>query len=181
MNMSSTIGFIKLMDSELASFPDAKIVVCAEDGPRALTNAVFLVGAYMIIKLDKTPSKVATCFHWLDPAMIESFRDATHSRPDFRLHLIDCWRGIHKGKELGWVRYGGPSYQWGQIDVDEYEHYDNPANGNLHEVVPGKFIAFQGPKDLGGAEYRDDARGGRAFSPAFYAEILRGRRWGGCG
>ena len=119
MNMSSTIGFIKLMDSELASFPDAKIVVCAEDGPRALTNAVFLVGAYMIIKLDMAPAQVSSCFNWLDPSSIESYRDATYSRPDFRLHLVDCWRGIHKGKELGWVRYGGAGYMWGQIDVEE--------------------------------------------------------------
>ena len=62
---------------------------------------------------------------------------------------------------------------WGDIDVDEYRHYDSPANGNLHEVVPGKFVAFQGPKDLGGADYRDSARGARTFSPGFYVEILR--------
>ena len=46
-------------------------------------------------------------------------------------------------------------------------------NDNLTEVVPGKFVAVHGPKDLGSAEYRDDARGARAFSPAFYADTLR--------
>ena len=173
MNMSSTIRFIRLLDAEIASFPSAKIVVCADDGPRALTNAVFLLGAYMIIKLDMTPSQVDGRFVWLGKECLESYRDATFSRPDFRLHLSDCWRGLQKGKELGWVRYGGAGYLWGQVDVDEYEHYDSPANGNLHEVVPGKFVAMQGPEDLGGADYRDDAGGGRAFSPAFYAEILR--------
>ena len=118
------------------------------------------------------PSDVADRFSWLEQGSLESYRDATFSQPTFRLHLIDCWRGLHKGMQLGWVRYGGSGYMWGMIDAEEYEHYDHPANGNLHEVVPGKFVAFQGPEDLGGADYRDDARGGRAFSPV-YAEILR--------
>ena len=174
LNMSSTIDFIRQLDAELDSFPDAKVMVCAEDGKRALTNAVFLLGAYMIIKLDMSPDEVARSFRWLDPASIESYRDATYSSPDFRLHLVDCWRGLAKGRELGWVSHGGSHYLWGDIDVDEYRHYDSPANGNLHEVVPGKFIAFQGPRNLGGADYRDDpATGARAFSPGFYVDILR--------
>ena len=42
--------------------------------------------------------------------------------------------------------------------MDEYTHYDDPLNSNLHEVVPGKFIAFKGAVDLGGqAKYQDDA------------------------
>ena len=126
-----------------------------------------------MIKLKMTASDVADRFSWLEQGSLESYRDATFSQPTFRLHLIDCWRGLHKGMQLGWVRYGGSCYMWGMIDAEEYEHYDFPANGNLHEVVPGKFIAFQGPEDLGGADYCDDAHGGRAFSPAFYAEILR--------
>jgi cell division cycle 14 len=172
MNMSSTIDFVRLLDAELASDSDARVVICVEDGRRALTNAVFLLGAYMIIKLDKSPSLVAKSFHWLDPASIESYRDATYTQPDFRLHLQDCWSGLYKGMKEGWVLYGGSGYMWGAIDVDKYRHYDNPANGNLHEVVPGKFIAFQGPEDLGGLDYRDQANGGRAFSAGYYGDIL---------
>ena len=29
----------------------------------------------------------------------------------------------------------------------QYFYYDNPANGDLHVVVPGKFLAFRGPCD----------------------------------
>jgi hypothetical protein len=54
-------------------------------------------------------------------------------------------------------------YQWGCVDVEEYEHYDHPLNGDVHEVVPGKFLALQGPQDLGGALYQDDERGFRRF------------------
>ena len=29
----------------------------------------------------------------------------------------------------------------------EYHYYDNATNGDLHDVLPGKFIAFRGPSD----------------------------------
>jgi cell division cycle 14 len=105
---------------------------------------------------------------------MQSYRDATYSRPDFALQLIDCWRGLDKGMRHGWVRYAGSHHMWGDIDVDEYRHYDDPANGDLQEVVPGKFVALKGPVDLGGAEYCDHASGARTFSPGFCGEILRG-------
>ena len=172
MSMISTIEFIQLLDSELDSSSNLPVVIAAEIGRRALTNAVYLLGAYMIVRLDMTPGQVENQFRFLDPTFLESYRDATYVRPDFRLHLIDCWRGLAKGKARGWIKYGGCGYIWGSIDTDEYRQYDNPPNGNLHEVVPGKFIALQGPEDLGGAEYYDNPQGGRAFSPQFYATIL---------
>ena len=62
---------------------------------------------------------------------------------------------------------------WGQIDIDEYEHYDSPLNGDLHEVVPGKFVAFKGPKGLEEEEcYKDAESGFREFSAKYYAEIF---------
>jgi hypothetical protein len=67
---------------------------------------------------------------------------------------------------------------WGSIDVDEYEHYNDPLNGDMHEVVPDKLIAFVGPQDLGGEHYRDDERGrvvrrGALFPRRRHRERLR--------
>jgi cell division cycle 14 len=64
--------------------------------------------------------------------------------------------------------------EWGMIDMEEYIHYDNLLNGDLHEVVPGKFVALKGPRDLGALEYSDDAGGYRRFSPSYYVDILQG-------
>ena len=61
---------------------------------------------------------------------------------------------------------------WGAIDIELYEHYNNPINGSLHIVVPGKFIAFQGPHDLGELAYLDDQRGCRSIGPAFVVQVL---------
>jgi hypothetical protein len=98
-------------------------------------------------------------------------------KPDFELTLLDCWRALEQGRSLGWIGMPKPAPAppglWGQIDVDEYEHYDDPMNGDLHIVVPGKFVAFKGPKDLGGKTYHDDNQGYRHFSAGYYGDIFR--------
>ena len=174
VSMSSVVHFIQQLDAEFAAYPDRKIVVCVDKrGRRTLTNAVFLIGAYMILKHGMAPEAVSGCFAWLDSRYVAAYRDATFCKADFQLHLIDCWRGLAKGQALGWVRYAASGYMWGEIDIDEYRHYDSPANGGLHQVVPGKLIALQGPEDLGGSDYIDTKGGGRVFSPSFCAEVLR--------
>jgi cell division cycle 14 len=150
------------------------LLYVVDQGRRALTNAVFLLGAFMIVRLGCSVEDVVRSCGGLDPALMTAYRDATFAPSDFDLTLEDCWGAIVKAMELGWI--GLPAsmddYQWGCVDVDEYAHYDDPLNGDLHEVVPGKFLAFQGPQDLGGAPYQDDERGFRRFSPDFYADVF---------
>ena len=174
MNMSSVIRFVRQLDTELDQH-SCTLLYRVIKSRRDLTNAIFLLGSFMILRLRLPLEEVAEGFAWVLPDMIEAYRDATFAPSDFDLSLMDCWRGLLKGVELGWV--GLPcseeEYRWGAIDVDEYENYDDPINGDLHEVVPGKLIAFKGPLDLeGGAAYRDDERGSRDFSPEFYADVL---------
>ena len=174
MNLACVVHFIRSIDAELASFPTNNIIWCIDDGKRSLTNAVFLLGAYMILKQEKPASEAADRFSWIASDMLEPYRDATHSIADFHLQLIDCWRGLEKGVQHGWVRFAASHYMWGAVDIDEYAHYDNPANGNLHEVVPGKLVALKDPMDLGAADYRDGVGGMRDFSPSYYAAVLAG-------
>ncbi len=120
-------------------------------------------------------SDTAHCFDGFDPEHFEQYRDATFAPPDFRLRLVDCWRGIRRAQMKNWI--ARPSrhnpHLWGRIDEGEYNLYENPLNGDLHEVVPGKFVAFTGPRDLDGRQFRDDSeRGVRAFSPGYYVDIL---------
>ena len=175
MNMSCIVDFIRLLDAKLGALesPDENIVLSVDQDKRSLTNAVFLLGTYMIQQLDKSSTVVSESFDWLDSDLMEPYRDASYARADFALELIDCWRGLEKGMLHGWVRYGGSDFMWGEIDVDEYRHYGSPANGDLQAVVPGKLVALKGPVGLpDGLSYHDDARGVRSFSPAFYHEIL---------
>ena len=122
MNMSCIIDFIRLLDARLDESPKSNIVFSVDDGKRSLTNAVFLLGAYMILKQDKPSAAVSDSFRWLDTNHVEPYRDATYSKADFALELIDCWRGLEKGRDRGWVRFAGSDFMWGEIDVDEYRH-----------------------------------------------------------
>ena len=173
MNLSSVIKFTQQLDDDLESNPSCVFFYTVDNHRRSLANAVFLLGSYMILRLSLSSEDVAESFSWLEPSMVEAYRDATFAPSDFDLTLSDCWRGLVRGMDLGWLdlpREEDPL--WGCIDVDEYDHYDDPLNGDLHEVVPGKFIAFKGPQDLGGAAYRDRDDGFREFSPRFYADLF---------
>ena len=175
MSLASTVRFIELLDRELEQHPDSRIVFKVDPGRRELTNAAYLLGAYMILRLRMTACAVASAMSWLDASLTEDYRDATFSSPDFGLTLQDCWRGLETGQALGWVQAptpGQPSRVWGMVDVDEYAHWDDPLCGDLNAVVPGRFIAFRGPHDLGGRAYSDEL-GHRRFSPGYYADILR--------
>jgi cell division cycle 14 len=171
MNCGSIIRFFEMLDQELVSHPSCKIVYCVDTGRRALTNAVFLLGSYMIFKLYMRTEEIKSAFSWLDPSMIEPFRDATYSEPDFGLRLEDCWRGLERGIASKWLGSPREIRVWGMIDIDEYIQLDDPLNADLNQVVPGKFVAFRGPRDLGDREYSDDD-GCRRFSAKYYVELF---------
>ena len=179
MNMSSTVRFVEQLEKEITGMldnKDDKLVYAVEEGRRALTNAVTLLGCFLILKEDLLPEQVLERFSGVKWEDLEDFRDAAEGPADFGLAVTDCWSGLHRGKQLGWiVRPSSPGCPfWGMIDIEQYEHDDNPLNGDLTEVLPGKLIAFRGPKDLGdGVKYQDDVRlWTRRFSPAFYAEMF---------
>ena len=58
--------------------------------------------------------------------------------------------------------------------MEQYDHYDNPLEADLVEVIPLKLMAFRGPKDLGGAKYVDnEAQWSRRFGPEHFADVLQ--------
>ncbi len=185
MNISSTICFIRQLEehlSECAMSSCSKLVYSVDPGRRSLSNAVVLLGSYLILIKDMPPGQVAARFAAIRPERLEDFRDAQAADipAEFGLTLRDVWDGLlrlYRAKQCTWIDRPShdhcPYWQWGQLDIKEYENYDSPANGDLHELVPGKLIAFRGPHDLGGAMYSDDpVSWTRKFSPAFYVETF---------
>ena len=61
---------------------------------------------------------------------------------------------------------------WGMFDREAYVHYSYPLNGNLHEIVSGRLVAFKGPRDLDGSPYEDGASGSLVFCPKYIASLL---------
>jgi cell division cycle 14 len=160
MNLDQIFRFYDLVGSKRSMYPSHKLVLCVDMQVRNLTNAVFLLGTYLILAHNKTPEEAWEIFNPLSPHL-EMYRDATFSKTTFRLRPVDCWHGFVKARSLGWLE---------QIDLDEYVHYDNPLEGDLHCVVPGKLIAFKGPHILPNDALFSDQRGYRVFAPQFYAE-----------
>jgi cell division cycle 14 len=141
-----------------------------------MTNALFLIGAYLILKRDMTSVDVADKFRWVDSKVAVPFRDASFTKPDFDLTLLDCWLGLERGKSLGWVArpVAARPTLWGKIDERVLEHYDDPTNGDLHEIVPNSLFAFRGPVDIPGSrEFLDDKEGYRVLSPCFYSKVFQ--------
>ena len=173
MNASALLEFVDVLENMLKTFPNRKIVcIPGNDGARDFTNTVFLLGCFLVLNRNKTPEETWKCFAKIgspSPSLVD-YRDATHSAPTFGLTLLDCWCGLDHGNKLGWMA---------QLNLDEYRHYDDPLNGDLHIVVPGQFVAFRGPKDLkNGREYHDHD-GFRDFSPQYYVDIFRELNVGG--
>ena len=172
LNVSSVISFVEQLQSELADNTSRILLYSVGSSQRELTNAIFFIGAFMVLIQGRASQEVVESFAWAKP-YTEAYRDATYAAPSFELSLADCWAALTKGIGKGWV--GMPSFQeylYGEIDIDEYDHYDCPLNGDMHEVVPGKFIAFKGPRDLGGVDFHDDEGGFRDFSPEFFAAVF---------
>ena len=168
LNLACTFRFCQIIKEETNDDPEKQIVVVSNPDRKYLTNAVFLLGAYMIMILGHTPEEVSTRFKCMHNRLA-SFRDVSPGAQNFHLQLYDCWRGLWRAKTLAWV-----TFEKGGFELADYEHCDSPLNADLHEVVPGKLIAMRGPcAILGGAMFQDLPGGSRAFCPAYYADILR--------
>jgi cell division cycle 14 len=170
----SIVHFVKQLDHELEKHPSCIFFYCVEEGMPALKTAALMLGAYMILRMEASLDTVSTCFAWMSPFATSAYHVQYEHAGDVALSLHDCWSGLIKGRDLGWLEYPRPCthYLWGEIDVEEYEHNDNPINGGVHEVVPGKILTFQCPRDIEGNIYYDDEHGLRFFSPDFYADMF---------
>jgi cell division cycle 14 len=160
MNLDQTFRFYQLVEDRRAAYPTKSLILCVASDARNMTNAIFLLGTYLILSRRLSPQSIWEIFRPLSPH-IEFYRDATLSEASFRLTLLDCWGGFARAIALGWLE---------EIDLDEYAHYDNPLEGDLHWTVPGKLIAFKGPRSLPDDALYADRDGYRVFSPRFYTE-----------
>ncbi|OQV19366.1 Dual specificity protein phosphatase CDC14A [Hypsibius exemplaris] len=104
---------------------------------RKFVNAAWLIGAYAIIKLKKTPEEVLPQLEAAARRNIISFRDASCGPATYKLPLKDCLIALHRSIELRFFDYDS-------FDLEEYEYYERVENGDFNWITP-KFLAFCGP------------------------------------
>ena len=95
--------------------------VCSEE-PTEITNAIYLLGAYLCLVCGQTPDQAEEPFLGLDPSCILPFRDATWAKSTFHLTYRDCWAGLLRAVDTG-------LYHFDTFDKNEYFYYDAPCNG----------------------------------------------------
>ena len=176
LRLSRVTRFVELLSSEIAKHPHNKIVYYVGQGSKNLTNAIYLLGAYMILKHNETAQGVSKCFAWIGEGILEPYTTAAANECQARerLSLEDCWSAVEHAKQLGWLRMPNSSADamWGKIDPDEYEHYHSPINADLHQIAPGKLIVLTSPVQLATGQYRDELSGVRRFSPSYFVGVF---------
>ena len=172
VNMANILLFVKSLDAELLSYPESNIVFCVEKGRRNFTNAVLLLGSYMILRENLTTGQVLNQFARLDTSLLVPYRTSKCLDRIFDLTLSDCWHALENGKIRGWVGFSLSPTIWGKINLAFYRNYASSTNGNMHQVVPGEVVAFKGPVSMGSKYFRDPPCGERCFSPSFHAEVF---------
>ncbi len=70
------------------------------------------------------------------------FRDASFEPDTFQLRASDVVKGVHRAVQCG-------ALKWADFDLEWFEYCDHPGTADLHCILPGKFVAFKGPKQQG--------------------------------
>ncbi|NXY13176.1 CC14A phosphatase, partial [Atrichornis clamosus] len=137
-----------------------KIVYYTSFDQRKRANAAFLIGAYAVIYLKKTPEEAyRTLLSGSNPPYIP-FRDASFGNCTYNLTILDCLQGVNKALQHGF-------FDFKTFDVDEYEHYERVENGDFNWIIPGKFLAFSGPHPKSKLENGYPLHAPEAYFPYF--------------
>lgn len=102
------------------------------------SNAAFLIGAFSVIYLERLPEEAYRPLADITPPLLP-FRDASYGSCTFKLTVLDCLRGIH-------MALVNKFFDFSTFNVAEYHFYERVENGDFNIIVPGKFIAFAGPR-----------------------------------
>ncbi|XP_036128348.1 dual specificity protein phosphatase CDC14A isoform X1 [Molossus molossus] len=162
LNLAMVYRYCCKVNKKLKSYSLSrkKIVhyTCFDQRKRA--NAAFLMGAYAVIYLKKTPEEAYRALLSGSNPPYLPFRDASFGNCTYNLTILDCLQGIRKGLQHGF-------FDFETFDVDEYEHYERVENGDFNWIVPGKFLAFSGPHPKSKIENGYPLHAPEAYFPYF--------------
>ncbi|XP_075471606.1 dual specificity protein phosphatase CDC14A [Ascaphus truei] len=137
-----------------------KIIHYTSFDQRKRANAAFLISAYAVVYLKKTPEEAhRALLSGASPSYLP-FRDASFGNCTYNLTILDCLQGIRKALQHGFFHFDS-------FDVDEYEHYERVENGDFNWIVPGKFLAFSGPHPKSKIENGYPLHAPEAYFPYF--------------
>jgi hypothetical protein len=175
--------FSQFLENTLRSSTNEIFVLCAGHDPQTISSCSVLLGSYLILMLNRSLEVVVDIFRPISDyfrAFKEPSANASLRKP---LTVMDCWRALYQAKRNCWLDFTGMAIDQDKtIDMEEYLHYDNPAQGTMHVIIPSTLIGIRCPTDLeqfAACPARTpeqtwfDFDGERYFGPEFYADVLR--------
>ena len=137
---------------------------------RQAANCAVLIASFLVMHMGRSVEEACQPLASLEPNVLAEFCDVLHGTGGFTLTVRDCVSGIARASAEGLISFTDSSF-----DPDAYDLLDDPLNGDMHAVVPGRFIAFKSPRAdaVSPAGPWADQGGVRHFHPAFYADMFR--------
>ncbi|NP_001084450.1 cell division cycle 14A L homeolog [Xenopus laevis] len=168
LNLAQLYRYCCKLNKKLKSFSLSrkKIVHYTSFEQRKRSNAGFLISAYAVIYLKKSPEEVYRALLSGSNAQYLPFRDASFGSCTYNLTILDCLQGIRKALHFGFFNFEN-------FDADEYEHYERVENGDFNWIVPGKFLAFSGPHPKSKIENGYPLHAPEAYFPYFRKHNIR--------
>ncbi|VDI43259.1 cell division cycle 14 [Mytilus galloprovincialis] len=120
LNLAQLYRYCCKLNKKLKSFSLAKkrIIHYTSYDARKRANAAFLISAYSVIYLKKTPEEAYRPLVAGSNPPFLPFRDASFGACTYNLTLLDCLHGLSKALANGFFNFD-------TFDVDEYEHYEH--------------------------------------------------------
>ncbi|XP_032883795.1 dual specificity protein phosphatase CDC14A isoform X4 [Amblyraja radiata] len=162
LNLAQLYRYCCKLNKKLKSFTLSrkKIVHYTSFDQRKRANAAYLIGAYSVIYLQKTPEEAYRSLVAGKNPPYMPFRDASFGNSTYHLTILDCLHAINQALHHGFLNFE-------KFDVDEYEHYERVENGDINWIISGKFLAFSGPHPKSKVENGYPLHAPEAYFPYF--------------
>jgi len=137
LNLGQLFKFCQLLIGLLKdpALTDRKIVYYSARRKEKRANATFLISAFSMLYLHKTPKEA---FYPFRKNSLPPFHDATPFECTYKLTVLDCLKGLDKAVKMGFLDFDN-------FQVEEYEFYERVENGDFNWIIQDKFLAFAGP------------------------------------
>lgn len=148
LNLGQLYRFCTKLNYKLKLDPTlSQKAICyySSNAPNKCANAVYLICAWQVLYMDRTPEEAFNAFRieGIKPsqpyARLPPFHDASPCRCTYDLTVLDCLHGLAKARMY---RY----FDFDDFDVEEYEYFEQVENGDLNWIMKDKILAFAGPQ-----------------------------------
>lgn len=191
LNLGQLYKFCQKLNLKLRDPRLANRVICfySSTEPTKRANAIFLIGAWQVIYLNRSPVEACHAFYneiipeydaesrtpsspgsnssegSLSP--IPPFHDASPGVCTYDLTILDCLKGLEKAKMYNFFNFDN-------FPIDEFEYFEQVENGDLTWIIQNKIIAFAGPNH----RRQVTSEGSYALAPSDYIPYFKDRNVG---